>query len=76
MTVKNRRYYVHGREVPRREALDDWLRAAADAGWVKLVARRTFEAAEDFLRGKPGELAQAQRDIATAGVVITGVEGQ
>jgi len=74
--VRHRRYFVHGREVARREALDDWLRAAADAGWIKLVARRTFETAEDFLRARPGELAQAQRDIAAAGVVITGVEGQ
>jgi hypothetical protein len=74
--VKNRRYYVHGREVPRREALDDWLRAATNAGWIKLVARRTFETAEDFARARPGELAQAQRAIEAAGVVITGIEGQ
>jgi hypothetical protein len=74
--MRHRRYYVHGREVARREALNDWLRAAASVGWIKLAARRTFETAEDFARAKPGELAQAQRDIATAGVVITGVEGQ
>lgn len=73
--MKHRRYYVHGREVARREALDDWLRAAMADGWLKLVARRAFERAEDFAQGKPGELAQAQRDLATAGVVITGVEG-
>lgn len=74
--MRNRRYYVHGREVPRRIALDDWLRAAVSTGWIKLAARRTFEMAEDFTRAKPGELAQAQRDIGTAGVVITGIEGQ
>lgn len=73
--MRNRRYFIHGREVSRREALGDWLRAAASVGWIALAARRTFEIAEDFARARPGELAQAQRDIAMAGVVITGVEG-
>ena len=67
-----RRYFLHGREASRRVALAEWLRLAAGHG--ALQARRTFELAEHG-RARPGEVAQAQGELHSRGIVITGVEG-
>jgi hypothetical protein len=75
MSRPERRYFVRGREVGRREALGDWLRFASGEGQSASQARREFEVAEELKPRPIGEVAQAQRALDAAGIVITGVEG-
>lgn len=70
-----RRYFVGGREVARRDALNDWIRRSVADGASASYARRLFELAEDLQPRPIGEVAQAQRELDDKGVVITGAEG-
>jgi hypothetical protein len=70
-----RRYFVRGREVSRREALNEWLRQVATEGMTASYARRTFETAEELSPRRPGEIAQARGELDGKGIVVTGAEG-
>jgi len=70
-----RRYFVGGREVSRREALNEWLRRVAADGMIASYARRTFETAEELSPRRPGEIAQARGALDAKGIVVTGAEG-
>lgn len=73
--VPIRRYFLNGREVARRDALNEWIRQSVADGASASYARRVFDAAEELQPRAIGEVAQAQRELDAKGVVVTGAEG-